>query len=327
MKILVMGNEERLLANSKPGRPDAHDLVYIDQHADPADIIRAGRDAEILLIDAMGRFTDEEMAGMPGLKMIHSEGVGFQGIDLEAAKKRGIYVCNCKGANASAVAEQALMLMIACLRNAVNCHKAVLDGRQIEVKENYMKTGAIRELADCTVGFIGFGDIARCAAALVKAFGAKAVYYDLYRAPEELEAGAVMKSMDEVLAESDIVSIHLPVTKATENIADAAFFDKKKKGSVFINTARGELVDTPALLAALSDGTLSMAGIDCIAGEPVKKDNPMINAPEEVLRKMIFSPHIAGITGSSFARSYEMFWTNTDRIAAGEKPSCVVNGL
>lgn len=327
MNILVMGKEDRLKHYTEEAVWSGHRLTFVDAQAAPEEIMRCGHDAEVLLIDAMGTFSAEEMDAMPRLRLIHSEGVGFQGVDTAAAKERNIYVCNCKGANASAVAEQTLLLMLACLRNTVNCHEAVLAGSQITVKENYMKTGSIRELSDCVIGFIGFGDIARKAAALAAAFGAKCCYYDLFRAPAELEAGAEKLPLEEVLAKADIISLHLPVTAETKDFANAGFFEKTKDGAILINTARGELVDTDALIKAMQSGKIAMAGLDCIAGEPVKSDNPLLQAPEEIKNRLILSPHIAGITGSSFARSYGIFWSNVDRLSKGERPDCVVNGL
>lgn len=99
------------------------------------------------------------------------------------------------------------------------------------------------------------------------------------------------------------------------------------KGAILINAARGELVDSGALIKAIETGKVAMAGLDCIADEPVRSDNLLINAPEAVLNKIIFSPHIAGITASSFRRGYEMLWQNIDKMESGERPDRIVNGI
>ena len=327
MKLLVIGKEGRLARQSKPGRLDGKDIVYVTMDTPDEEIIARGKDADYILVDAIGRLTGNVIGEMKKLRMIHSEGVGYQGIDLQAAAERGIYVCNCKGMNSSAVAEHEIMLMLSCLRSIVCGNRDVLAGRQIHRKEKYMLEGSLRELADCVIGIVGFGDIGRECARLASAFGAECVYYNRSAAPEELTYGARRMELDEVLAVSDIVTINLPVTEETKNIASTEFFGKMKEGAILINAARGELVDSLALIEAMKTGRIAMAGLDCVAGEPVESDNPMINAPQEVLDRIIFSPHIAGITASSFRRGYEMFWQNIDRMEAGERPERIVNGL
>jgi len=327
MKLLVIGKEGRLAKQSKPGRLDNKEIVYVTMDATDETVLAAGADADYVLVDAMGRLSEKVISGMKNLKLIHSEGVGYQGVDTKAAAERGIYVCNCKGMNAGAVAEHEIMLMLACLRSIVCGNRDVLAARQIQRKESYMLSGSLRELADCVIGIVGFGDIGRECARLASAFGAECVYYNRSAVDEALCHGAKRAELDELLAVSDIVALNLPVTDATRNIASKAFFGKMKDGAILINSARGELVDSAALIEALSSGKLAMAGLDCIAGEPVMPDNPIINAPAEVLEKLILSPHIAGITASSFKRGYEMFWQNVDRVEAGERPERIVNGL
>ncbi len=327
MKLLVIGKEGRLARQSKPGRLDGKEIVYVPMDATDEEILEKGHDADYVLIDAMSRLSGTAIRAMKNLKMIHSEGVGYQGVDVKAAAEQNVYVCNCKGMNSRAVAEHEIMLMLGCLRSMVCGNRDVLAGHQIERKEKYMLEGSLRELADCLIGIVGFGDIGRECARLASAFGAECVYYNRSAAPEEQCYGARRMELDELLAKADIVTLNLPVTEATKNIASTEFFGKMKEGAVFINAARGELVDSEALIEAIASGRISMAGLDCVAGEPVRVDNTMVTAPEEVLERIIFSPHIAGITASSFKRGYEMFWENIDRMEAGERPERIVNGL
>ena len=327
MNILVIGKEGRLQQHSQKGRLDGHSLTYLPLDASPEVMIEKGRMAEVILIDAMGSLPGPVIECLPRLKLIHSEGVGYQGIDTETARRMGIYVCNCRGINAMAVAEHAVMLMVACLRDLAVNHQKVLEGLQIETKEGYMRTGSIREMSDCTVGLVGFGAIAREAARLLEVYGARCLFFDLSEVDKDLTHGAEQVDLDTLLSSSDIVSLHLPVTESTRNFADEAFFKKLKAGTIFINTARGELVDTKALLSALSEGQVAMAGLDCIAGEPVRPDNPLLQADPALLSRTILSPHIAGITGGTFRRGYEIFWKNVARIEKGECPDNIVNGL
>lgn len=171
---------------------------------------------------------------MANLKLIHSEGVGYQGVDLDAAKECGVYVCNCKGMNASAVAEQAVLLMLGVLRDVCGGDRSVRAGRQIETKEQYMIEGNLTELSKCTVGLIGFGDIAKATASLLRAFGAKVVYTKKYPAPPDVETryGVSFLPQDDLLAVSDIVSLHAPVNDETRYMVDCFVFGKDERYGV-----------------------------------------------------------------------------------------------
>ena len=327
MKILVIGKEGRLQKNADPAVYARHEFVYVPNGSEDDVILAAGKDAEVIIVDAMGKVSANVINHMPNLKMIHSEGVGFQGVDTIAASAKQVYVCNCKGMNATAVAEQAILLMLGLLRGVVTGDRAVREGRQIEVKENHMLTGDLKELSDCTIGFMGFGDIAKAAAKMADVFGAKIVYYDIFRAPEELEKAynATYMTLNELLKVSDIVSLHLPVTPQTVGMVNADFFAKMKDGAYLVNTARGELVDSQALVEAIRSGRLAGAGLDCVAGEPVQADNVILQAEKAVEDRIIYSCHVGGITASSFKRGYQMVWSDIAKIEAGEKPEHIVN--
>lgn len=327
MKILVIGKEGRLQKNADPAVYARHEFVYVPNGSEDDVILAAGKDAEVIIVDAMGKVSANVINHMPNLKMIHSEGVGFQGVDTIAASAKQVYVCNCKGMNATAVAEQAILLMLGLLRGVVTGDSAVREGRQIEVKENHMLTGDLKELSDCTIGFMGFGDIAKATAKMADVFGAKIVYYDIFRAPKELEKAynATYMTINELLKVSDIVSLHLPVTPQTAGMVNADFFAKMKDGAYLVNTARGELVDSQALVEAIRSGRLAGAGLDCVAGEPIQADNVILQAEKAVEDRIIYSCHVGGITASSFKRGYQMVWSDIAKIEAGEKPEHIVN--
>lgn len=327
MKILVIGKEGRLQKNADPAVYARHEFVYVPNGSEDDVILAAGKDAEVIIVDAMGKVSANVINHMPNLKMIHSEGVGFQGVDTIAASAKQVYVCNCKGMNATAVAEQAILLMLGLLRGVVTGDSAVREGRQIEVKENHMLTGDLKELSDCTIGFMGFGDIAKATAKMADVFGTKIVYYDIFRAPKELEKAynATYMTINELLKVSDIVSLHLPVTPQTAGMVNADFFAKMKDGAYLVNTARGELVDSQALVEAIRSGRLAGAGLDCVAGEPVQADNVILQAEKAVEDRIIYSCHVGGITASSFKRGYQMVWSDIAKIEAGEKPEHIVN--
>lgn len=329
-KLLVIGKEGRLAKHSPDkSELEKYDITYFPMGTPDSEVIGKCGDTEYIIVDAMGKVSREMILNMPKLKIIHSEGVGFQGVDVETATSKGIYVCNCKGMNSAAVAEQAILLMLGVLRDVARCDSAVRAGNQITVKENFMFAGSLKELRECTVGLIGFGDIAKATAKLLYAFGSRIVYYSRRRVPEavEREFHVSYMGLDELLAASDIVSLHLPVYESTKHIANKEFFSKMKKPAYLINTARGELVDSEALVNAIKDGVICGAGLDTIEDEPVLTDNKIFKAPQHVLDKILFSCHIGGITRASFARGYAMVWANFEKVANGERPDHIVNNI
>ena len=215
MKILIFGPKAR------------YDLFLPDFVRDmpvepvfcgaPAPSLRAAADnpdAEVIFADAITPVSREMMDLLPNLKMIHSEGVAFNAIDIEAAREKGVFVCNNKGCNAASVAEHAVMLMLMALRCGVTGHRAVLAGEQIRFKERFMVSSA-PELGEQTVGIIGLGDIGTAAAKLLRPFGCKLYYYTAHRRPPEAEAelGVEYLPLEELAGRCDILSLHCAVNE------------------------------------------------------------------------------------------------------------------
>ncbi|MCD8363294.1 MAG: NAD(P)-binding domain-containing protein [Lachnospiraceae bacterium] len=326
MKVLHIGRKENMERNTvKTDFTASVQVVSLPMGLSADEYLEACPDAEVIVADAIAPVPGELIRGLSQLQMIHSEGVAYNRIDIGTARDCGVYVCNCAGMNASAVAEQTVLLMMGLLKNVIAGDKAVRAGQQIQMKEGYMTRGDLKELRDCRVGLVGFGDIGKCTARLLAAYGAQTFYYK--RTPlgeeEEREYGAACLAMDELLATCDIVSLHLPVTPQTEQMCDAAFFAKMKPGAYFVNTSRGELVDDEALIGALRSGHVAMAGLDTLDHEPVAQDHVLVQQPQEIADKILFSPHIGGITAPSFRRGYAMIWENIERIARGECPKNV----
>lgn len=327
MKILILTSRSRVERFTDFNKlPKNWEYVYA-KYTDPVeDILRIGGDADGILVDAIGTVSAELIAGMPNLKMIHSEGVGYEGVDVAAARAAGIDVCNNRGANRTAVAEQAVFLMLAVMRRAIVGHRMTLEGRQIEAKVSWSMEG-IYELGSRKVGLIGMGDIGKATAKILHAFGCDVVYYNRHRLSEEAEKEykVTYLPLDDLLMEADIVSIHIASTPETKDFMNAEKFAKMKKGSILINTARGEVVNNEDLLSALESGILGGAGLDTIAPEPVLKDNPVVNAKPEILDKLVISPHIGGLTVQTFEKIYNTIWSNFKKVEDGEKPCNIVN--
>ncbi|MDR2434176.1 MAG: 2-hydroxyacid dehydrogenase [Treponema sp.] len=327
MKILVIGNRDRygkFTPDELEKRREA--LVFCKRGAADGELLAAGGDAGIILADAIAPVGRDLIEKMPNLRMIHSEGVAYDKIDLRAAAERGVFVCNNKGCNAAAVAEQAILLMLAFLRRAIAGDREVRAGRQIQMKERLMVEG-ITELGGCTAGLIGFGDIAKATAVRLGAFGCRILYYTPRQKPRETEEEFAVRyaALEELAALSDIVSIHASVTPETTGMIGAGFLGRMKPSAFVVNTARGEIVDNLALREAIVAGKIAGAAFDTLYPEPVPADHPLLGLPGSCRDRVIFAPHLGGITTGSFMRAHRNIWQNVGRIERGEKPVNIVN--
>lgn len=322
MKMLIIGSADRV----KKYSPDLHlpeelDVTMVERGADDATILSVAPDADFLMVDAISPVSAQLIESLPNLKLIHSEGVAVNAIDLDAAKAHGVPVCNNAGVNAAAVAEQTILLMLACLRQLVVGDVEARHARQIEMKERLMVEG-IRELGDCTVGFIGFGAIAQATAFRLANWGCTMFYNKRHPLDpaEESRLSVVWSSHEDIAKTCDIVSIHVPVTSETKGMVDQEFLSMMKPDAILINTARGEVIDQDALAWALEKGCIAGAGLDVLSPEPVEPNNPLLNLSEAAAKKVVLSPHIGGITEGMFYRAYRGVWDNIARVMRGEEP-------
>ncbi|WP_368488988.1 NAD(P)-dependent oxidoreductase [Clostridium sp. BJN0013] len=329
MKILIIGNEDRY----KKYMPDLNivkeiTMVFCPCGASDKELLEAASDADAIAIDPIANLSGNVIRQMSNLKIIQSEGVGFNGIDCWAAKERGIYVCNCKGANAGAVAEQTVLLMLALLRNIIVGDRTEREGKQIYMKEKMMVEG-ITELGDCKIGLIGLGDIAKATAKRLKPFECEIYYYTKTRKPVDVEKEYHVSYMDlgEMAHICDIISIHCPVSTETTGMINSEFLSKMKSTAYIVNTARGEIIDNESLYQAIVSGQIKGAGLDTVSPEPTTRDNILLNLPEEYADRIIFSPHIGGITTSYFYQAHRRNWINIDAALKGQHPKHIVNGL
>ena len=201
--------------------------------------------------------------------------------------------------------------------------------RQIEAKASWSMEG-ISELGSMHVGIIGMGDIGIETAKLLNAFGCRVSYNKRYplSPSQEKEYNVTYMSADDILKNCDIVSLHIPSNKETFEYMNEERFAMMKKGSILINTARGEVVKNEALLEALKSGQIAAAGLDVLAPEPVKEDNIVVKAMKndgELAEKIVLAPHIAGLTVQTFDKIYGTIWSNFKKVCAGETPVNIVN--
>lgn len=329
MKILVYSAESRYrtyMPDFAPGL--GAELVFSPREADPTVAAAANPDAEVIFADPIIDTGKDIMDLLPNLKLIQSEGVAYNRIDLQEAARRGILVCNNKGCNASSVAEHAVMLMLMALRHAITGHNAVRAGRQIQMKEAVMASDS-PELGLCSVGLIGFGDIAQATARRLAPFGCELYYYSRRRRSPDEEArfGITYLPLEALAARCDILSLHCAVNDQTTHIVNAPLLAKVKPGCILVNTARGELVDDLAVRQALIDGRLGGIAVDTLAPEPTPADHPLVDLPPELRDRAIYSPHLGGNTGGAFRRAHWNMWNNVRLIMDGKRPNYIVNGL
>ncbi len=329
MKILIIGSEDRY----RKYMPNLQliskaTLIFCSQGTNDDELLQVAPDAEAILIDPMARLSGNVIRQMSKLKIIQSEGVGFNGIDCRTAQQKGIYVCNCKGANAGAVAEQAILLMLVLLRSTITGDRIEREGRQMEMKERLMYEG-ITELGDCKIGLIGFGDIAKATAKRLQPFECEIFYYTQKRKTLKMEEEYHVSyvELDEMIRICDIISLHCPVTPETIGLVNTEFLSKMKENSYLINTARGDIIDNQALYDAIITGKIRGAGLDTVYPEPTTIDNILLNLPEKFKEHITFSPHIGGITTSYFRRAHVLSWTNVETALKGGRPRFIVNEL
>ena len=288
---------------------DVPDWLTIEAcpEADDERLFRLLPEADVLL-HVLKPATAEVIAAAPKLALIQKIGVGVNTIDLAAAKARDIAVCNMPGTNTAAVAEAALALMLAALRRLASFDRETRAGRGWQLDAGAFDR--VGELAGRTVGLVGYGAVARRLVPVLQVLGARVLYTATAPKPE---ATAAYRPLGALLAEADVVSLHCPLTPATERLLDAAAFAAMKPGAVLVNTARGGLVDEPALIDALTRGRLAAAGLDVFATEPVAPDNPLLG-----LDNVVVLPHVAWATPETFRRSLAVAVENCRRVRDDE---------
>ncbi len=322
MKIALLVNRDNFEAYAPPV-PGDWDIVYLG-NGEPGAAAVAATNADVLIVDAVMKIGGGIIEALPGLKLIHSQGVGFAGIDIAAASKAGVYVCNNAGANAQSVAEHTLLLALALIKRFRKYEDMVYAGRQMEAKTECFQSG-LPELSTYKVGVVGMGAIGRATAALFQAFGCEVCYYSRTEKPG---CGYEYLPLETLYAGCDIVSLHCPVTPETAGMIDARALSKMKDGAILLNTARGELVDHLAVVESLKSGKLSGFGADTLSPEPVLPGNPFLTAlPVGLKSRVALSPHVAGITASCFIRGYQNIFNNIEAVRQGRRPVCIVNGL
>lgn len=256
----------------------------------------------------------ELIAQSPKLRVIARTGVGYDAVDVPAATERGIVVTITPGTNHDSVAEQAFSLLLAVSRRVVINDRIIRQG-------GWDRT-IVQPLRSRTIGLVGLGRIGRAMVPRAKAFGMRVIAFDTIPDPAfDAEHGILRRPLEDLLAESDVVSLHIPLTEATRNMIDGRALALMKPGSILINTSRGGLVDEDALITSLKSGHLFGAGLDVFQVEPTPAAHPLI-----ALSNVVSSPHIAGVDQVSMADMATMAARCIIDLKRGHWPAdCVVN--
>ena len=252
----------------------------------------------------------------PKLRLIQLLSAGYDRADVEAARRAGVPVANNGGANAVAVAEHALLLMLAVCRRLPLQHANVGSGRW---RGN--EPPRVHELKGRTLGIVGLGTIGKKTARLAGAFGMTVHYYDIARLTEDAEdaLGVQFRLLGELLRTSDIVSLHVPLNPTTRHLVGAREIALLKPTAVLVNTSRGPVVDEVALTEALAAGKIAGAGLDVFDQEPPDADNPLFS-----LDNVVLTAHLAGPTVESSTARLRNAFDNVERVERGDSPLWVI---
>jgi glyoxylate reductase len=299
-------------------KPEGFELCYWQEmnELERASILSS---AEYLLV-ATQKLDEDILRQATKAKLIQKTGIGVDNIDLEAATRLQLPVSNTPGGNSTGVAELTILLTLALFRKLPFVDRATKSGQWLmwEVRPtSYEMEGKVH-------GFIGFGNIGREAAKRSKAFGTSIIYYDKFRVSEEAEQqlGATYHTMEEVLKQSDIVSLHLPLLPETKGLIGVKELQLMKRSAVLINVSRGGIVKEEDLYHILKDQLIAGAAIDVWETEPPRPDNPLF-----VLDNVIASPHIGAGTRDTLNKVLSLAFQNMKRVESQTKPHFVVNGI
>lgn len=309
--------EEKVLA-------DIADVPCLEQ-VEESGLTGKIEDADALIVFHTIRISAFSIRRLRKCRAIVRCGVGYDNVDLAAAGAKGIYVCNVPDYGTEEVADHAMALMLACARGLPLTEKGL---RKTLAPWNFLAASPLRRLAGATLGIIGLGRIGTAVALRAKGFRLKIVACDPYLPDGYDKAlGVTMLPLNELMAVSDIVSVHTPLTPETTQIVGAAQLAKMKPHGILINTARGKCVDVQAVAESLRDGKIGGAGLDVLPDEPPAKDDPIVRLwqQDDSPVNLIVTPHNAFYTEQSREEMRTKAAMEARRVLVGEKPRNAVN--
>ncbi len=304
--------------------PDDVDIEVVDVEPRTEEAAAAAvADADIVVGDYEFKLpvSAAVIDAMTRCRLIQQPSAGYQQIDVDAARAKGIPVASVGGANAVAVAEHTIMSALALMKQMVWVDAEVREGRwpQMDVAAR-----GHFELAGKTWGIVGFGRIGKEVARRLHGWDVNILYFDVVKADADIEdaLGVAFAEVDDLLEASDVVSLHAPLTDQTRHLVDAQAFDRMKTSAYLVNVARGELIDEDALVEALRERKIHAAALDVFKDEPLPADHPLTK-----LDNVLLSPHTAGTPQEARSRIIDAARENLARVVHGEPPLYVVNGV
>lgn len=313
LSLVIPDDFPSVMANSQAWKnlSSTHPVTYYDSLPGSEDTLIARiRDFEAVInVRSSSKFTARVFESCPNLKVLSLWGTGTDNVDLPAASAHGVTVTNTPGVAAVSIAEHSLLLMLAVARQITTVHNRTAAGEWAK--------GQSIQLNGKTLGIIGLGAIGRQFARLGQGIGMRVIAWTMHPNPA---LGFELVELDELLRTSDVVSMHLRLSGETQGFLGAAEFAKMKPGAIFINTARGPIVDETALIDALRSGHLAGAGLDVFDVEPLPPNHPLTQIDTAVL-----TPHCAGITPEVLEAGLSLAIENVWGFLRGQ-PQNVVNG-
>ena len=307
----VGGRPEVMLAQA----PNDLEITVVDPALSEQEKIDLCRDADAIITSDI---TTNILRECPNVKIIQTLSAGYDRMDLEAILEMGIPVANNGGANAIAVSEHSIALMISIGRNLMLQWNSTTKERQWR---GSLYQSDLSELTDKTVGIVGLGRIGKNVAKRLTGFDTHTIYYDIVDIPADVqkELKAEPVPFEELLQTSDIVSMHVPLTRRTRGMMSDREFDMMKQTAFLINACRGPVVDEAALYRALTEGKIAAAGLDVLEVEPTPKDNPLFE-----LDNVVITPHMAGQSQETALRAANFAYGNILRVLSGETAESLV---
>jgi phosphoglycerate dehydrogenase-like enzyme len=309
--LFINGQREEIAKIVCDKAPEGFDVSWLPYRASDNEKSGMIKDAEFLVLHPAA-VSPALLREAKSLRLIQLLTAGHDEIDLKLTAELGIPVATNGGANAWAVAEHSVAMLLALYRRLLPSDQAVRDGQWRKPISGFNTF----EVAGKTVGIIGSGNIGRKVARRFKAFETRILYHDAFPAPDiEKELDARKVTLDELLRESDIISIHLPLLKETRGLIGKQALSLMKPNTILLNASRGPIVDEKALVEALRSNRIAGAGLDVYEKEPISPDNPLLK-----LENVLLTPHSAGHSYEGWFRRAQFAWENIQRVATGQQP-------
>ncbi|HEU4384386.1 MAG TPA: D-glycerate dehydrogenase [Anaeromyxobacteraceae bacterium] len=271
-------------------------------------LVKEAAGAAVLALTYLDRVDDGLLGPLPTVRHVASYGVGLNHIDLDACRRRGVLVTNTPGVVTNATADLAMGLLLAAARRIAEGDRVIRAGGWKEVDPSWMLG---TEVTGKTLGIVGFGRIGQAVARRAQGFEMKI----LYASPRPVEfAGADRVALEDLLARSDFVSLHVPLKPGTENLISRERLRLMKRGAILVNTARGQVLDDEAVAEALREGRLGAAGLD------VFRDEPRVPEVYRALENVVLVPHLGSGTQETRQAMSRMVWEDIERVATGQPP-------